>query len=152
MISKGMNIFTLSFDQRLQDWYHLRQSLRGLDVETICIEVDKFWQQCPLNTYYLHPHDIKVWPNPWELLNENTYCYFARALGNIYTLLLLGIKDVDLLTAKDYNNVDVVLVTLDNAKYVLNYWPDSVVNTELSEFTDIKYINIDILKNKIGQE
>ena len=67
-------------------------------------------------------------------------------------MLLLGIKDVDLLTAKDYNNVDVVLVTLDNAKYVLNYWPDSVVNTELSEFTDIKYINIDILKNKIGQE
>ena len=152
MISKGMNIFTLSFDQRLQDWYHLRQSLRGLDAETICIEVDKFWQQCPLNTYYLHPHDIKVWPNPWELLNENTYCYFARALGNIYTLLLLGIKDVDLLTAKDYNNVDVVLATVDNAKYVMNYWPASVVNTELSEFTDIKYINIDILKNKIGQE
>jgi hypothetical protein len=67
-------------------------------------------------------------------------------------LLLLGIKDVDLLTAKDYNNVDVVLVTLDNAKYVLNYWPDSVVKYEAVRFTDIKYINIDILKNKIGQE
>ena len=114
-----MNIFTLSFDQRLQDWYYLRQSLQDSDLETVCIEVDKFWQQCPLNTY---------------------------------TLSLLGIKDVDLLSAKDYNDIDVVLATVDNAKYVMNYWPDSVVNTKLSEFTDIKYINIDILKHKIGQE
>ena len=53
---------------------------------------------------------------------------------------------------KDYNDIDVVLATVDNAKYVMNYWPDSVVNTKLSEFTDIKYINIDILKHKIGQE
>ena len=147
-----MNIFTLSFDQRLQDWYHLRQSLRGLDVETICIEVDKFWQQCPLNTYYLHPYDIKVWPNPWELLNDNNYCYYARALGMIYTLLLLGIKDVDFCTAKDYNSEEVVLVTVDRAKYVMNYWPNSVLNTTFTEFSNIKYINIDSLYNKIGKE
>ena len=70
----------------------------------------------------------------------------------VYTLVLLGIKDIDFLSAKDYNNIDIVLATVDNAKYVMNYWPNSVVNTELSEFTDIKYINIDILKNKIGQE
>ena len=146
-----MNIFTLSFDQRLQDWYHLRESLKDLDIETIVIEVDKFWQQCPLNTYYLHPHDIKDWPNPWQLLKDNTYCYYSRGLGQVYTLLLLGIKDIDFMSAKDYNNIDVVLVTLDNAKYVLNYWPDSVVNTELSDFSNIKNISVDYLKNKIGQ-
>ena len=109
-----MNIFTLSFDQRLQDWYYLRQSLQDSDLETVCIEVDKFWQQCPLNTYYLHPHDMKVWPGPWQLLHDNTYCYYARALGIIYTLSLLGIKDVDLLSAKDYNDIDVVLATDKN--------------------------------------
>ena len=59
-------------------------------------------------------------------------------MGIVYTLLLLGIKDVDFFSAKDYNEVDVVLATVDNAKYVMNYWPNSVVNTELSDFSNIK--------------
>jgi hypothetical protein len=146
-----MNVFTLSFDTRLAEWYDLRKSLQESDLENICIEVDKFWQQCPLNNYYLHPHDIKDWPNPWQLLHDNTYCYYSRGLGIVYTLLLLGIKDVDFFSAKDYNEVDVVLATVDNAKYVMNYWPNSVVNTELSDFSNIRNISVDYLKNKIGQ-
>ena len=148
-----MNVFTTNtFEQRLRLWHELRNTLQDSDIQTICVEVDKFWQQCPLNTYYLHPYDIKVWPNPWELLNDNNYCYYARALGMIYTLLLLGIKDVDFCTAKDYNNEEVVLVTVDRAKYVMNYWPNSVLNTTFAEFSNIKYINIDSLYNKIGKE
>jgi len=147
-----MNLFlNYTFEQRLRSWHDLRESLKEESLENICIKVDEFWQPCPLNTYYLHPHDIPDWPGPWELLNDNNYCYFARALGMIYTLLLLGIKDIDLVEAKDYNNVDVVLVIVDNAKYVLNYWPNSVVNTSLSEFHDIKRHNITPLYDKIGQ-
>ena len=144
-----MNVFTMPFEHRLEEWSKLRQSLSDETLEKTCVAVDDFWQQCPLNTYYLHPHDIKVWPNPWELLNENTYCYFARALGNIYTLLLLGIKDVDLVAATDYNSVDVVLVVVDNAKYVLNYWPKSVLNTQLEKFTNVKKIKIEEILNKL---
>ena len=148
-----MNVFTTNtFEQRLRLWHELRNTLQDSDIQTICVEVDKFWQQCPLNTYYLHPYDIKVWPNPWELLNDNNYCYYARALGMIYTFLLLGIKDVDFCTAKDYNSEEVVLVTVDRAKYVMNYWPNSVLNTTFTEFSNIKYINIDSLYNKIGKE
>jgi hypothetical protein len=146
-----MNVFTTNtFDQRLRLWHELRNTLQDSDIQTICVEVDKFWQQTPLITYYLHPDDIKDWPNPWELLNDNNYCYYARALGMIYTLLLLGIKDVDFCTAKDYNNEEVVLVTVDRAKYVMNYWPNSVLNTTFTEFSNIKYINIDSLHDKIG--
>jgi hypothetical protein len=65
-------------------------------------------------------------------------------------LAILGIKDVDLATAIDYNNTEVVLVLVDNAKYVLNYWPDSVVNTVLSDFTNVKHIDIETLYNKIN--
>ena len=78
------------------------------------------------------------------------YCYYARALGNIYTLAILGIKNIDLCSAIDYNNTEVVLVLVDNAKYVLNYWPDWVVNTVLSDFTNVKYIDIKMLENKIN--
>mgnify|MGYP001214289828 CR=1 FL=1 len=48
------------------------------------------------------------------------------------------------------NNTEVVLVLVDNAKYVLNYWPDSVVNTVLSDFRNVKKINIQTLYNKIN--
>ena len=145
-----MNTFTLSFDTRLAEWYQLRKSLEEADLKKVCIDVDRFWQQCPLDNYYLHPHDIKDWPNPWQLIYDNHYCFYARALGNIYTLKILGIKDVDLATAIDYNNTEVVLVLVDNAKYVLNYWPDSVVNTVLSDFTNVKHIDIETLYNKIN--
>lgn len=146
-----MNVFlSHPFDQRLRFWYDLRNSLQDADIQTVCIEVDKFWQQTPLVNHYLHPADIQDWPNPWELLNDNNYCYYARALGIIYTLLLLGIKDIDLCIAKDYNNVDVVLVIVDRAKYVMNYWPNSVLNTTFTEFSNIKYISIDPLLKKIG--
>jgi hypothetical protein len=144
-----MNVFTMPFEQRLSEWSTLRQTLADTTLEKMCVDVDAFWQQCPLNAYYLHIHDMKVWPGPWQLLHDNTYCYYARALGIIYTLLLLGIKDVDLLSATDYNNVDVVLVVVDNAKYVLNYWPQSVLNTRLDTFTNIKKIDINELLTKI---
>ena len=68
----------------------------------------------------------------------------------LYTLSLLGIKDVDLCPATDYNNVDVVLVLVDNAKYIMNYWPQSVLNTQLDKFTNVKYIDIQKLHNKIN--
>ena len=145
-----MNTFTMSFDTRMAEWYMLRQRISELNLEEQCIEIDKFWQQCPLNNYYLHPHDIKDWPNPWQLLQDNHYCFYARALGNIYTLAILGIKDVDLCLAIDYTDTEVVLVLVDNAKYVLNYWPNSVVNTLLSDFKDVKYIDVQPLYNKIN--
>ena len=92
------------------------------------------------------------WPNPWELISDNDYCYYARGLGMIYTLMLLGIKDIDFVEATNYNSENVVLVLVEDAKYVMNYWPDSVLNINLSDFTIVKNINIDPLKKKIGEE
>ena len=145
-----MNLFlNTSFDERLRLWYDLRNSLKDNSLQSKCVEIDKFWQNAPLVNYYLHPHDMKKWPNPWDLLNDNMFCYYARALGIIYTFLLMGVKDIDLLTAKDYNNIDVVLVIVDKT-YVLNYWPDSVLISNLADFTEIKYISIDALQEKLG--
>lgn len=146
-----MNVFQQDYYARLRAWHELKANLTNSDIETICINIDAFWQRCPLRTHYLHPDDIEIWPDPWQLLNDNDYCYYARALGMVYTLLLLGINDVDLVEATDYNNVDVVLVLVDNAKYVMNYWPNSVVNTTLSEFRVNKKIDIESIIKKIGK-
>jgi hypothetical protein len=145
-----INVFLLDYYTRLREWFKLKERLVDQDLSTICVEVDTFWQKVPLATCYLHPDDIESWPNPWELINDNYYCYYARALGMIYTLLLLGVKDIDFVEAVDYNNNDVVLVLVDNAKYVMNYWPDTVLNNSLTEFVVKKRIGINPLIKKIG--
>ena len=145
-----MNIFTLDYQTRLRAWHDLREKLKDYDIKQKCIEVDNFWQQCPQVAYYLHPIDIPQWPNPWELLADNNYCPYARALGIIYTLILLGITDIDLVDAIDYNSVSVVLVMVDSAKYVLNYWPGTVVNNKLSDFTVVRHYDITPIIQKTG--
>lgn len=147
-----INIFLQDYPTRLREWHKLKETLQGADIDTICIEVDKFWQRAPLSAHYLHPADVVDWPTPWELINDNNYCIYGRALGMIYTLLLLGIKSIDFVEAIDDNSDDVVLVLVDNAKYVMNYYPNSVVNMKLSDFNVTRQITIDPLKKKIGDD
>lgn len=144
------NIFLEDYYFRLRSWHQLREELSYVDLDAMCIEVDKFWQQTPIVKHYLHPADTVDWPTPWELISDNNYCLYARGLGIIYTLLLLGISDIDFVDAVDYNGENVCLVLVDNAKYVLNWYPNMVLNSCLSEFTNIKKIDIEPLKKKIG--
>jgi hypothetical protein len=144
-----MNVFQLNYDTRLKSWYDLRTSLVEADTQTKCIEVDKWWQRAPLVTHYLHPIDLRVWPGPWDLLNDNEYCQLARGLGMIYTLLLLGVDNIDFCLGTDDNSEDVALVLVDSAKYVMNYWPDMVVNINLREFKFTDTLDLQELKKKI---
>ena len=145
-----MNTFQLNFDNRLKAWYDLREKLSGHNIESICIDVDKFWQLCPLVNHYLHTDYMSEWPGPWELIAENNYCPYARALGMVYTLLFLGIKDIDLVDAIDNNSEDVVLVLVDNAKYILNYWPETVLSNSLQDFKITKRHSLASIITKIG--
>lgn len=145
-----MNVFQLDYETRLRAWHDLREKIQGTDIKTQCLAIDKFWQQSPLVNHYLHETDIDTWPNPWELIHENYYCNYARGLGMIYTLLLLGITDIDFVEAKDYNSSDVVLVLVDHAKYILNYWPDTMLNINLQDFVVSHKINIKPIINKAG--
>jgi len=146
-----MNVFLSDYYIRLRNWHELRTSLKDADIQTICVEVDKFWQKCPMSNHYLHPADIEDWPDPWNLLNDNNYCEYARALGMLYTLMLLGAQDIDFVDAIDDNANEVVLVMVDNAKYVMNWCPESVLNTDLTEFKIMKRIDIGVLAKKIGK-
>ena len=146
-----INIFLLDYYARLRAWHDLKESLKNADLQTICVEVDKFWQRCPMSNHYLHPADIEDWPDPWILLNDNNYCYYGRALGMLYTLMLLGVKDIDFVDAIDDNANEVVLVLVDNAKYVMNWCPDSVLNTDLTQFKIGPRLDTDSLKKKLGK-
>lgn len=144
-----MNVFQLNYDARLRSWYELRAALANDDIKTKCIEVDKWWQKAPLVTHHLHLLDSDSWPGPWDLLVENTYCTIARALGMCYTLLLLGVTDIEIVEATDENGEDIVLVLVDSAKYVLNYWPDTVVNNCSTDFTIKRHVSMTNLHKKL---
>lgn len=144
------NIFLSDYETRLKSWSKLRETLKDQPLHTQCVEVDAFWQHVPLINHYLHTDFIKDWPDPWQLISDNTFCYYARGLGIIYTLLLLGAKHVDFVLAKDDNNNEVVLVLVDDAKYIMNYWPGTVVNNRLEDFVISKKFNITPLYPKIG--
>jgi hypothetical protein len=144
-----MNVFQLNYEARLKSWYDLRKSLENSDIKTRCTQIDDWWQKAPIVNHYLHPQEVTDWPGPWDLLNDNTYCHIARGLGMVYTLLLLGIKDVDFSLGKDDNNEDVALVMVDRAKYVLNYWPDMVVNINLTNFKITDSLSLKNITTKI---
>ena len=145
-----MNTFQSSYDNRLQSWYNLRNQIKSLDLSQQCVEIDKWWQQTPLINHYLHPSDLPNWPGPWELLVENTYCTLARGLGMCYTLLLMNITDIEYVLAKDIDDNDTSLVLVDNAKYLLNYWPNTVISNKLQDFKIVSKLDIKIINNKIG--
>ena len=144
-----MNVFQNHYEVRLKEWYDLRQEIKDISLIDQCIKTDQWWQQTPLVNHYLHYDFIDQWPGPWELLVENMYCTIARALGMCYTLLLIGVDNIEMVEATDQNNEDVVLVLVDSAKYILNYWPDTVLNNHLQDFKVKKHININKIKQKI---
>jgi hypothetical protein len=144
-----INVFQLDYKSRFQTWYELRNHLKKLDVKTICCEVDQFWQHAPLVNHYLHPTDISNWPTPWELLVENNYCTIARGLGMCYTLLMLGIDDIEYKLGTNDVGEDVAIVLVDNANYTMNYWPNSVLSTDLQQFRFHQTLELSHIKNKL---
>lgn len=147
---KVTNVFILDYEARLRAWATLREKISQLSIDQKCVEIDAFWQRVPLMNHYLHTDYIKDWPDPWQLISDNTFCYYGRALGMIYTLFLSDTKNIELVEAKDDNSNEVVLVLVDNAKYVLNYWPSTVVNNLITDFKITRTLDITPLYNKIG--
>jgi hypothetical protein len=122
-------MWPVTFDNRLQAWVDLRSRCQNLDLETSLTTVNQWWLNAPWQPYYLHWDDQDLWPDPWQLLSDNTYCELARGLGILYTISLLDradMADAELVLAEDGRNL--VLVAIE--KYILNWNKDSIVNNK----------------------
>lgn len=144
-----MNHFQLDYPSRLRLWADLREQIREESLYEQCRMVDKWWQQAPLVNHYLHPQDQQNWPNPWELLANNTYCTLARGLGMCYTLYLCKATELELAIATDDQGFEQLLVIVDRAKYILNTWPDGIVNNKLPDFRITQKLDIQNTLRKI---
>jgi hypothetical protein len=117
-----------TFAGRLESWYSMRQQCCTLSVETALETINRWWSTTPWQPYYLHWDDLDTWPDPWQLLNDNVYCDLARGLGILYTISLLDradLTDAALILSQDGHN----LVVVAKSKYILNWNPDTIVNT-----------------------
>jgi hypothetical protein len=97
-------------------------------LESALLKINQWWFVSPWKPYYLHWDDQSSWPDPWQLLSDNVYCDLARALGILYTITLLDRKDMaptTLFLTEEGSN----LVQVAKEKYILNWNPDSIVNT-----------------------
>jgi hypothetical protein len=79
-------MFDLSVDERLSAWAILRQQLETADdpLQTVW----DFWAGCPFVPYNnkVDPFYQKSWPTPWEIIAENRYDDFTKALMIGYSL------------------------------------------------------------------
>ena len=117
-----------TFQLRLDAWASLRQQIQDKSAEQALTTINQWWFQSPWRAYHLHWDDQETWPDPWELLNDNLYCDVARGLGILYTISLLDhadLTDAELVLTEEGNN----LVLVGKRKYILNWDPDTVVNT-----------------------
>jgi hypothetical protein len=121
-------MWSQNFSARLENWNLLRDQCQNLPIESALEQINSWWFATPWRPYYLHWDDQTTWPDPWQLLSDNVYCDLARALGILYTITLLDRADMastTLVLTEEGDN----LVLVAKEKYILNWNPDSIVNT-----------------------
>lgn len=116
-----------TFADRLESWSNLRQHCSMLDKTSALTAVNSWWFNAPWTAYHLHWDDRLVWPDPWQLLDDNIYCGLARGLGIMYTIAMIEhpeMQDAVLVETGSDN-----LVQVGKRKYILNWDEDLVLNT-----------------------
>lgn len=121
----------ISCRDRILRWREWRNTLSTLALDECLKEVATAWAKAPVVNHYLIPDDIKEWPDPWNLINDNIYCDLGIALGMFYTLSLCDNPHVsDNIRIEIYKSSDgwTNLCSVDDGLYMLNWTQRAVVN------------------------
>jgi hypothetical protein len=115
-------------EKRLAAWVDLRNSCKdNPNIEEVITNIHDWWQHAPMVLRYLHCDLINDWPDPWDLIAENTYCDLAKCLGMCYTICMLERQDINLVCITEIDNNDYI-VQVNNGIYTLNWNVDKIVN------------------------
>jgi hypothetical protein len=79
-------MFEKKFEERLRAWHDFRESLSDSQ-QPIQSAID-FWNLVPTARRNIDPYDQTTWPDPWQMIEENSYCEFTKTLAVAYTLKL----------------------------------------------------------------
>ena len=139
-------MFNLNYDDRLSSWAQHRDQLdRCDDPYTATWE---FWKSAPFVPYNpdIDPFYPRGWPTPWEIIVENRYDDFTKALMIGYSLKWTKRFEnttIEIRTVIDSaKNMSYNIVCVDN-RWAINYtdtgpiemknWPDNFLVENLVE-------------------
>lgn len=126
-----------SFEDRLSAWKKFRLQLETA-ADPILLTVS-YWNSVPTDRRNIDPYDQTTWPDPWEMIEENSYCEFTKLLAVAYTVMFTDrFKNVEPIFSIGVDNVtgmlyytvriDDVIVSLDedNSMCILEHLPKTL--------------------------
>jgi hypothetical protein len=122
-----------AYEDRLLDWQRIRQQCNNLDLSQQLLLINDWWMRAPIVNRIILWDDPTKWPDPWQLLTNSGYCELARALGIVYTIMLLDKQLYS--TLNIINNGRDNLVLVNDGKYILNWAPGEMLNTHSTPLT-----------------
>lgn len=125
-------MFNKSTDDRISSWAQHRASLN--ETTTPFLAVWEFWKDAPFIPYNhkVDPYHHKSWPSPWEIIVENRYDDFTKALMIGWTIKLserFKNSKIELRTLVDIPNNSVYNIILVDEKIAINYSDSGPVHT-----------------------
>ena len=123
-------MFEKNYVDRLNIWSTFRTAL-----ETSASPIQdtiEFYNQARLVSISCDPYANDLWPGPWNLVNENTYCEFSVILGICYTLQLTDrfldcSFKIHICTDREQSKIKYLLYIDDT---VIGYHPDHAVDIQ----------------------
>jgi len=79
-------MFDKTFEDRLASWRDFRETLEQHNDPLQA--VINFYYDAPRVSIHTDPWTKSMWPDPWQLVNENQYDDFCTVLGMCYSLQL----------------------------------------------------------------
>jgi hypothetical protein len=125
-----------TYQESLADWVRLRREAALLKQPEQLLLINDWWFRAPIVNHLIYWEDAKSWPTPWHLLNNNGYCELARALGIVYTIMIIENRTYTDLKIIQTNEDNLVLV--DGGKYILNWAPGEMLNTHSTPIPTVK--------------
>ena len=126
-------MFKKSIDDRISSWAEHRSNLNTS--ETPFSDVWEFWRDVPYIQYNhkIDPYHQRNWPTPWEIIIDNHYDDFTKALMIGWSIKLTErFKDsrVEIRTAVDKVKNAVYNIVYVDEEVAINYSDSGPVNAE----------------------
>jgi hypothetical protein len=144
-------MFQLRAEDRLRSWREFRIKIESLPLEQALAHTIEFWDKAPFVPYNLDYRTQQEWPDPWTLIEENSYCDIAKCLGIVYTIALSKHRtalDIEFRVYRDpETGYEYNLAWINRGKYILNMVNGEIVNNKQFDKTlklKHKYTAVDL--------
>ena len=135
------------FEDRLAAWSQLRNRCAVMELDQALKEINAWWFQPAWIPYHLHWDERTVWPDPWQLLEDDLFCPLARGLGILYTVAIINHPDIESAVLTEVGGDNLVLI--NKKKYILNWDRDEIVNINLGLQNPRRSVDLEQIQQQI---